>query len=128
MKQFPPSVLIVDDDPEIRVGLRYYLESKGFQILVAGNGLEAMETLRKGSIKPQVIVLDLRMPEEGGLSFLHRLKQEKSPPKVIVVTALGGDAIQQAVGNFQIEKMIEKPVALPVVEQAIREVLEKNVS
>jgi len=121
-----PIVMIVDDDTEIRVGLRYYLEARGFHVVVAMDGQQGLKEFRESPKPPQVVVLDLRMPNQGGLSFLHELKKEKVPPKVIVVTGLTGDTVEQAVEGYGAAKLLAKPVPLSVVEGAIREVLGKE--
>lgn len=120
-----PTILIADDDPEIRVGLRYFLESRGFHILVAGNGDEALKAIREGPLRPEVVVLDLKMPRSGGLTLLHDLKEVKDPPKIIVVTGLVGDTVAQAVESYGVTKVLSKPVALSIIEKAIWEALGK---
>jgi len=122
----PTTVLIADDDPEILVGLRYYLEAKGFHILMAHDGEEARQILKEEH--PHVVVLDLKMPKVGGLTFLHELKGEKELPPIIVVTGLTGDTIQQAVEVYGVRKVLEKPVPLSVIETAIHEALGKSTS
>lgn len=79
-------ILVVDDDPIMHRVLGRYLEQNGYEMLSASNGLEAVQ---KATLEaPQVIILDVRMPEMSGLEALRQLKEierTKSIP-VIVVT------------------------------------------
>ena len=79
-------ILVVDDDPIMHRVLGRYLEQNGYEMLSARNGLEAVQ---KATLEaPQVIILDVRMPEMSGLEALRQLKEierTKSIP-VIVVT------------------------------------------
>jgi CheY-like chemotaxis protein len=79
-------VLVVDDDPIMHRVLKHYLERNGYQMLSASTGLQGIEMATREL--PQLIVLDVRMPEMGGLAALRRLKENKStqPIPVIVVT------------------------------------------
>lgn len=69
------SILVVDDEDAIRVGVRLTLEDAGYTVLEAANGYEALELLRS-SAAPLVVLLDLMMPEMSGLRFLQALKDE----------------------------------------------------
>ncbi len=85
----PPRVLIVDDDPAIREGLVEVFERAGFAAISAGD-VQAMERAldSKGA---DLIVLDLMMPGEDGLSACKRLSGKGRPP-IIMLSALGDDA------------------------------------
>jgi two-component system OmpR family response regulator len=85
----PPRVLIVDDDPAIREGLVEVFERAGFAAISAGD-VPAMERAldSKGA---DLIVLDLMMPGEDGLSACKRLSGKGRPP-IIMLSALGDDA------------------------------------
>ena len=69
-------VLIVEDDPEIRAGLRDLLADEGCTLVEAANGLQAIEYLKTGS-RPKLIVLDLAMPVVNGWEF--RIAQRANP-------------------------------------------------
>jgi two-component system OmpR family response regulator len=84
-----PNVLIVDDDGEIRAGLVEVFERAGFEARSAGD-VGAMERAL-GAKKADLIVLDLMMPGEDGLSACKRLSGPGRPP-IIMLSALGDDA------------------------------------
>jgi DNA-binding response OmpR family regulator len=76
-----PRLLLVDDDPAWRNLYRMALESQ-FDLFEATDGYQALSIL--GAVRPDVIVLDLRMPRMDGLDFLKRLSRRSPRPKVIV--------------------------------------------
>ena len=76
-----PRILLVDDDPAWRNLYRMALERQ-FDLFEATDGYQALSVL--GSVRPNVIVLDLRMPRMDGLDFLQRLSRRSPRPKVIV--------------------------------------------
>ena len=80
-------VLIVDDHPVFRFGLRQLIQAKGgFQIVAeASTGDEALELARKTT--PDVVLLDLAMPQTSGMDVLKIFAKSSSHPKVILLTA-----------------------------------------
>ena len=78
------TILVVDDEPEIVKLVRAYLEEAGYRVMTARNGREALLVTRHE--KPDLIILDLTMPEMDGLEFTRRLRQEKNTP-IIMLTA-----------------------------------------
>ena len=76
-----PRLLLVDDDPAWRNLYRMALESQ-FDLFEATDGYQALSIL--GAVRPDVIVLDLRMPRMDGMDFLKRLIRRSPRPKVIV--------------------------------------------
>ena len=80
----PQTILVVDDEPEITKLVRAYLEGAGYRVLMAKDGREALLVARHE--KPDLIILDLTMPEMDGLEFTRRLRQEKNTP-IIMLTA-----------------------------------------
>jgi CheY-like chemotaxis protein len=85
------SVLIVDDDADIRSCIREALEDEGYRAAGAVNGVDALRQLREDRLRPDVILLDIMMPEMDGFSF--RAEQLEDPElaaiPVLVFTAYG---------------------------------------
>jgi len=77
-------VLVVDDDPGIVKVVRAYLEQEGFQVLVAYDGKKAMQIARND--KPDLVVLDLMLPEMDGWDVCRALRKESDVP-IIMLTA-----------------------------------------
>ncbi len=77
-------ILVVDDKPELRTLLKSYLAQEGFDVATAADGREALFVARQE--KPDLIILDLMMPEMGGYEFLRVYGREAETP-VIILTA-----------------------------------------
>ena len=84
-----PHILIVDDHAEIRQSVTRYLEKNGMRATAVGNTVEMDERLARESI--DLIVLDIMMPGEDGLSACARLRQERCTIPILMLTALGED-------------------------------------
>lgn len=88
------SILVIEDDVDIRDALQQVLELEGYAVSTAGNGREGIESLEAMAEMPCVILLDLMMPVMNGWEFLAA--QRASPPlagiPVVVVTAAGDKA------------------------------------
>jgi two-component system, OmpR family, response regulator len=83
-----PHILVVDDDPKIRNGLSKFLTEQGLRVTVASDGRDMQAKLTNANI--DVIVLDVMMPGEDGLSLCRKLSAEGTIP-VILLTALAGE-------------------------------------
>ncbi len=85
------TIMVVDDDPDMVTLLRLMVEQKGFNVMCAYNGLQALAGLEMQ--KPDLILLDIMMPEMDGLEVLRRLKAapETSSILIILLTALDKD-------------------------------------
>lgn len=121
LKAAQTTVLVVDDEPEICVSLKYYLVGVGYKVLTASNGTEALAQVRASH--PTLMLLDLSMPEKGGFTVLEELKRAGSPMPVIILTARDLDTVQQATRLLGARRFLQKPMPLPAIERAIREVL-----
>ena len=111
--------LIVDDENNIRLMLRTTLETEGYQIAEATNGREALDAVERQ--RPDVVLLDLSMPEMDGLEFLKTLKGMKiqTPPRVIVLTAYGSISTAVRATRLGAIDFLEKPVSPTDVREAI---------
>jgi DNA-binding NtrC family response regulator len=84
-----PVVLIVDDEPAARYGMRRALEKQGYSIVEADN-VSAAEMMTE-SQSPAAVLLDVKLASESGLDYLPRLVGRKNAPVVIIVTAHGSE-------------------------------------
>jgi DNA-binding NarL/FixJ family response regulator len=85
-------VLLVDDDPLVRAGLAMIIASAGDLLVVgeAADGLEAVESVR--AHRPEVVLMDIRMPRLDGIAATPRLRAMPTPPEVLVLTTFQADA------------------------------------
>ena len=118
------TILTVDDDEFVREILAAYLEDSGFSVLQAENGRTGLETFRRES--PDLVMLDLRMPEMDGLEVLSHIIEESPDTPVILVSGMGtiGDAIKALkLGAWD---YIAKPIHdMGVLEHAVNKALER---
>jgi two-component system, NtrC family, response regulator AtoC len=119
----PPTVLIVDDQPTIRKGLRHLLERKGYRACEADSGAAAVQTAQVE--EPEVILLDLKLPDGDGLEILDRLRGVCPEAAVILLTGHG--SVETAVTAIKkgAEDFLEKdPSSLEVTEVRVEKALE----
>jgi CheY-like chemotaxis protein len=112
------TVLVVDDEPDVREYLRTVLEDAEFNVLTAGDGEEALDIIRQET--PDFISLDLIMPRKSGHKLLYELKKDKELSRipVLIVTAhahdeLGKDNLEDLLSNRVMSgpgTYLEKPV------------------
>ena len=88
----PIHILLVDDHPVVRAGIEGILNSQEDIIVVgeANNGAEAISLSQ--SLKPDLILLDLRMPEVDGVTAIREIKKQANPPQILVLTTYDTDA------------------------------------
>ncbi|MFC1867035.1 response regulator [Thermodesulfobacteriota bacterium] len=125
-------VLVVDDDPDIRLFSISVLEENGYTPLEAANGEEGMEIIKKEM--PDLLILDILMPRESGIRLFRKLKTDKSL-KHIPVVVLSGIAeksflrSQKALTEFggetvpEPEAYLEKPVKADVLTDTIQKII-----
>ena len=104
------TILVVDDEKDIRISLTGILEDEGFQVVTAANGTEALESARQDL--PDLILLDIWMPGMDGLETLEKLKALF--PQVTVIMISGHGTIETAVRSTKLGAFdfIEKPLSL----------------
>lgn len=119
-----PLVLIADDDPRVREVLDAYLRGAGFRTELAQNGKRALELWRAAS--PDLLLLDLMMPETDGLEVVRRVRAESAVP-VLMLTARA-DEIDRVLGlELGADDYIVKPFSPREVVARIRAVLRRTV-
>ena len=84
------TILIVDDEPDVRVFLSQLFEDAGYRTETAQDGVEALEAVKR--VKPDMVTLDLQMPNDTGTAFyrkIHRLEPYNEIP-IIVISGIAG--------------------------------------
>jgi CheY-like chemotaxis protein len=79
------TVLVIDDELSIRVLVRMILEDDGYEVLEAETGEQGLEIVQTSS--PDLVLLDIRLPDMDGLEVLRRLVARPSPPRVVIMSA-----------------------------------------
>jgi CheY-like chemotaxis protein len=118
-------IMVVDDDKDQIYTLKIILERKGkYEVIGATNGEECFELLKQGEI-PDLILLDIMMPEISGWTVHDRLKKKDSPYSNIPIIFLTGatDVDSREVGGWFGEDFIEKPYDPNDLEKRIAKAL-----
>jgi two-component system nitrogen regulation response regulator NtrX len=118
------SILIVDDEPSILNSLSNILEDEGYQVAVAKAGPEALKLISTDS--PDLVLLDIWMPEMDGLDTLKRAREQA--PRLLVVMMSGHGSIETAVKAIKLGAYdyIEKPLSLENVTLRVRHALDQR--
>ncbi len=115
-------LLIVDDKLELRQLLRSYLVEEGFEVNTAGNGQEALFAARQH--KPDLIILDLMMPEMSGFEFLRAFRRESETPVIVLTARL--EENDKVVGlELGADDYVTKPFSMRELTARIRAVLRR---
>lgn len=118
----PKRILIVDDEPSIRMVLRAHLTRSGYEVTAAENGAEAIDLLRNEDF--HLVVSDLKMPVVDGMEVLAHCKTEYPGLPVILITAHGTvDSAVEAIKNGAqdyVTKPFDSDELLPIIQKALR--------
>lgn len=116
------SVLIAEDNEDFARLLKAYLETCD-QIEVTGMALDGKQAVRLAEdVKPDVLLLDLILPDIDGIEVLRRIHEKDAPPKTIVISAIGNDEkIYQMTNEFGIRRFFVKPFDMNMLTPAIHE-------
>lgn len=117
------TILVVEDDEGTSFGLSHFLETEGYNVLLAENGAVALEILKKHSL-PQLILLDMMMPVMNGWQFASEFAAKFDHRVPIVVMTAAADAEQRAI-DIQASAWIEKPFDLDKLLGLIKEHMKK---
>ncbi len=116
-------ILVVDDEPKVRLLLRRCFEEEGYRITEAGSSAEAMELLDQSNF--DLVTLDLNLPDVDGLTVAREIRA-RSPVPIIMVTGKG-DTIDRVVGlELGADDYITKPFHLREVLARVRAVLRRS--
>lgn len=117
------TVLTVDDDADLQVVMRHYLEAEGYQILSAQSGAEMLSKLETAS--PDIILLDLILPDNDGLTLLTQIRS-KSSAAVIVVS--GKDETADRIVGLEMgaDDYLTKPFEMRELSARIKAVLRRT--
>ena len=122
-------VLIVDDQPDVRLAFRYMLEHYGCRITEAGNGKEALNCLSRERV--DVVLTDLYMPGMDGLALLREILERPGPrPRVIAISGspnLGKEASLSAARALGADIVLPKPLSRDQLITAIRSLMSGDV-
>lgn len=117
------SVLLVEDDPALALGLGDALEFEGFRVLAAATGAEALELARKE--RPGCIVLDLMLPDMNGYQVCELLRKESILTPIMMLTARGQESDKIRGLDAGADDYVTKPFSVGEVLARVRALLRR---
>ena len=116
------TILIIEDEEAIQGVVKAFLEAEGYNVVLAGDGLEGMEKFCE--YRPDLILLDLMLPKMNGFTVCETIRKKSRIP-IIMLTALDDDASQMKGFDALADDYITKPFSMPVVVKHIEAVLRR---
>ena len=110
-------ILVIDDEEGIRNLLDTLLERKGYDVVLADSGQKGLEVFRRA--RPDVVVLDLKMPGMGGLAVLQQIRHLNPKQPVIILTGAGNPESEQQVRELGVTEYVEKQFSLHLLGDAL---------
>ncbi len=114
-------VLVVDDDPAVRKSIDRVLTSKGYAVITAENGEEALRKLNEE--KYDLVFTDIRMPGISGLEVAEQVKARKPWTPVVIITGYGTDAAEARAKAAGVSSFVHKPLSPAIIEDSARDAL-----
>lgn len=117
------TILIVEDEFDIRELLEAYLTNEGYKVIAAEDGEEALERFHDGN--PDLVLLDLLLPGLDGFQVCRAIREESDLP-VIMLTALGSEQSELKGFDLRVDDYIAKPFSMPVLLRRVEAVLRRT--
>ena len=117
------TILLVEDEPVLRAGTERFLRQRGFTVLTAASGEEALEKFAKAD----VIILDIMLPVMSGIETLRKIRQTSDVP-VLMLTALHDEPTQVVSFDELADDYMNKPFSLVILEKRIKALLRRQQS
>ena len=117
-----PAVLVVDDEPQILRVMRASFPIRGYEVLTASSGKEALDQLSKQV--PDLVILDLAMPEMSGLEVCRRVREFSTVP-IIILSAKGSESDKVAALDLGADDYVTKPFGMDELLARARAVLRR---
>lgn len=110
-------VLIIDDERPIRETLEMFLREKGYEVATSEDGKEGLEAVQR--VRPEIVILDIRLPGMDGLEVLRRIKEKGEETQVIMITAYHDTETTRQAMKLGAYEYIRKPLDADEFENAI---------
>ena len=118
-------ILVVDDESRMRKLIKDFLMQKGYQILEAGDGEEALKVFEENENKIQLILLDVMMPKLDGWSVLRQIRQTSKVP-IIMLTARGEEQDELFGFELGVDEYISKPFSPKILVARVEAILKRS--
>lgn len=123
MAKPPKTILVVDDDPEILSMLQLRLEKRGYKVLTASDGKEALVVAKRS--RPALMILDVMMPAKNGWEVARALKQDPVTEgiKVVMLTAIGAQVNEMTSPLYGADAYLDKPFKFDDLDATLAKLL-----
>ena len=118
-----PSILIVDDEKAARYGMKKILQKDNYTVHEAKDGAEALQVIK--THHPELVFLDINMPQLDGMKVLETITAMKNPPLVVIVTAYGSEKIAVEAMKKGAYDYIAKPYEIDELRIIVKNAFEK---
>ena len=119
------TILVVDDESRMRKLIKDFLMQKGFSILEAGDGEEALKVFEENENKIKLILLDVMMPKLDGWSVLRQIRQTSKVP-IIMLTARGEEQDELFGFELGVDEYISKPFSPKILVARVEAILKRS--
>ena len=116
-------ILVVEDDPDIQELLKNFLQEVGYEIVLAGDGMEALSRFLTAPF--DLVLLDVMLPKIDGFAVCELIRKQSCIP-IIMLTALSGEEEQIRGLDLQVDDYITKPFSMPILIRKIAAVLRRS--
>lgn len=114
-------IMVIDDEEGIRNLLDTLLTRKGYDVVLADGGRKGLELFRRE--RPDVVVLDLKMPEMDGVAVLQQIRNLNPSQPVIILTGAGLPEAEEQLRAFDVNEYVEKEFSLHRLGDALKRVV-----
>ena len=111
------NILVVDDESDVRELLKKFLTRRGYDVKTASDGRAALEAVRSG--KPDIVLLDIRLPEMDGLTVLEKLREESNTVAIITMSGVADEDTARRSLELGAADFVTKPFNLPYLETSL---------
>ena len=129
----PGKVLVVDDDPDILDAVSMILESRGYQVVTARDGIEALATLKAET--PDLMILDLLMPKMDGFAVLRELQDGRwsnyRQTPILVLSSIREEASRrryelETATQLDVDDYVEKPISPDILLERVERLIKRK--
>lgn len=115
------NILVVEDEENVQEFLKEFLEHNNFNVTLADNGQEALESIEKKI--PDIMIADLLLPGEHGLPLIRTIKEKHSIPTIIISSIYDRGEVEDFMDEYSVEAFLEKPLNLDLLLEKIHSLI-----
>ena len=122
-----PTILVVEDDPDLRLVHSEILSHEGYEVLTAADGIEALEVVETEG-PPAMILLDLRMPRMNGWDLANRLREREGWRDIPIIVVAAHYRIADEAAAIGAHAFLHKPVSIDVLLKVVGQVFAQSMN